>query len=146
MEAMGVILKVTEPSPWCAEMVVVPKKSGDVRICVDLKPLNESVLRETYPIPKVDETLAQLTGATTFSKLDANSGFWQILLAKSSWILTTFITHFGRYCFNKLPFGISCAPELFQRRMGRILEGLPGVLCLMDDVIVFGANTKEHDT
>ena len=75
MESMGVISKVDEPTPWCAGMVVVPKKSGDVRICVDLKPLNESVLREVHPLPKVDETLAQLSGARVFSKLDANSGF-----------------------------------------------------------------------
>ena len=126
-------------------MVVVPKKTGEVRICVDLKPLNENVLRETHPIPKVDETLAQLTGATLFSKLDANSGFWQIPLARDSRLLTTFITPYGRYCFNKLPFGISSAPELFQRQIGRILEGLPGVLCLMDDVIIFGASQSEHD-
>ena len=58
MEAMGVISKVDEPTDWCAGMVVVPKKSGSVRICVDLKPLNESVLRETHLLPKVDETLA----------------------------------------------------------------------------------------
>ena len=75
MESMGVISKVDEPTPWCAGMVVVPKKSGDIRICVDLKPLNESVLREVHPLPKVDETLAQLSGARVFSKLDANSGF-----------------------------------------------------------------------
>ena len=61
---------------------MVPKKSGDVRIGVDLKPLNESVLRETHPLPGVDETLAQLTGATVTSKLDANGGFWQIPLSK----------------------------------------------------------------
>jgi len=78
---------------------------------VDLKPLNKSVLRETHPLPGVDETLAQLTGATVMSKLDANSGFWQIPLAKESRELTTFIMPFGRYCFNKLPFGISSAPE-----------------------------------
>ena len=76
MEAMGVISKVDIPTPWCAGMVVVPKKSGSVRICVDLKPLNQSVLREVHPIPKVDDTLAMLTGAKVFSKLDANSGFW----------------------------------------------------------------------
>ena len=76
MEEMGVISKVDEPTPWCAGMVVVPKKSGSIRICVDHKPLNESVLREVHPLPKVDETLAQLTGAKVFSKLDANSGFW----------------------------------------------------------------------
>ena len=146
METLGVISKVTEPTPWCAGMVIVPKRSGDVRICVDLKPLNESVLRETYPIPQVDETLAQLAGATFFSKLYPNSGFWQIPLSAESHLLTTFITPYGRYCFNKLPFGITSAPELFQRRMSRILEGLPGVLCLMDDIIIFGTTQEEHDS
>ena len=89
-------------------MVVVPKESGAIRICVDFKKLNESVLREVHLIPKVDETLALLAGATIFSKLDANSGFWQIPLAKDSRLL-------GWYCFNKLPFGITSAPELFQK-------------------------------
>ena len=145
MESLGVISRVVDHTPWCAGMVVVPKRSGEVRICVDLKELNGSVLREVHPIPKVDETLAQLSGATIFSKLDANSGFWQIPLAAESRLLTTFITPFGRFCFNKLPFGVSCAPELFQRRMSRLLEGLPGVLCLMDDVVVFGANKEEHE-
>ena len=67
MESMGMISKVDTPTPWCAEMVVVPKKSGEVRICVDLKPLNESVLRELHPIPTVDETLGKLAGATVGS-------------------------------------------------------------------------------
>ena len=75
MESLGIISKVDIPTPWCAGMVVVPKKDKTVRICVDLKPLNTSVLRETHPLPKVDDTLAQLTGAKVFSKLDANSGF-----------------------------------------------------------------------
>ena len=145
MEKAGVISKVTEPTEWCAGMVVVPKKSGNVRICVDLKPLNQSVLREVHPLPKVDETLAQLAGAKVFSKLDANSGFWQIPLSQSSRLLTTFITPMGRYCFNKLPFGISSAPEHFQRRMSEILAGLEGVLCQMDDVLIFGKDQAEHD-
>ena len=69
------------------------------------------------PIAKVEETLGQLNGATIFSKLDANSGFWQIQLARKSKLLTTFITPFGRYYFNKLPSGISSALELFQKRI-----------------------------
>ena len=127
-------------------MVVVPKRSGAVRICVDLKPLNQSILREVHPIPKVDDTLAQLSSATVFSKLDANSGFWQIPLAPESRPLTTFLTPFGRYCFNKLPFGITSAPELFQRRMNQILEGLEGVLCLMDDMLIYGSDPTQHNT
>ena len=145
MEEMGVISKVEEPTEWCAGMVVVPKKTGAVRICVDLKPLNTSVRREVHPLPKVDDTLAQLTGARFFSKLDANSGFWQIPLSSASRLLTTFITPSGRYCFNKLPFGIASAPEHFQKRMNAILHGLDGVLCLMDDVLVFGRDQEEHN-
>ena len=113
MEKAGVTSKVSEPTPWCAGMVVVPKKSGSVRICVDLKSLNKSVLREVHPLPKVDETLAQLAGGKFFSKLDANSGFWQIPLSQPSRLLTTFITPMGHHCFNKLPFSISSAPTYF---------------------------------
>ena len=145
MESLGVISRVDQPTPWCAGMVVVPKKNGAVRICVDLKPLNTNVQREVHPLPIVDETLAQLSGTTVFSKLDANSGFWQIPLTASSKVLTTFLTHNGRYCFNKMPFGISSAPEHFQKRMEKILAGLPGVLCHMDDVLIFGKNVQEHD-
>ena len=145
MESIGVISKVDEPTPWCVGMAVVPKKEGAVRICVYLKPLNENVLRKAHPLPQVDKTLAQLAGAQIFSKLDANSGFWQIPLAKRSRLLTTFITSFGRYCFNKMPLGICSAPEHFQKRMSMILSQLDGVLCLMDDVLVFGKDQTEHD-
>ena len=145
MEAQGVISKVQQPTQWCAGMVIVSKKSGGVRVCVDLKPLNRCVLREHHPLPKVDEVLAQLTGATMFSKLDANSGFWQVPLSQNSRELTTFITPFGRYCYNKLPFGISSAPEHFQRRMHSLLEGLEGVVCVMDDILVFGSTKQQHD-
>ena len=127
-------------------MVVVPKKSGSVRICVDFRRLNESVLREIHPLPKVDNTLAQLAGATVFSKIDANSGFWQIPLDEGSRELTTFITPFGRYYFNRLPFGITSAPEHFQRQMETILAGQEGVLCHIDDVLIFGHTQQEHDT
>lgn len=111
MEAMGVIEKVSQPTPCCAGMVVVPKKSGSVRICVDLKHLNESVLREDHPIPKVDDTLAQMTGAKIFSKLDANSGFWQIPLVKQSKLLTTFMTPFGRYCLINYLLAYQASPN-----------------------------------
>jgi len=97
-------------------------------------------------MPKVDTTLAQLSGAKLFSKLDANSGFWQIPLAEESKLLTTFITPFGRFCFNKLPFGISSAPEIFQRQMNEVLSGLPGVLCHIDDILVYGQDAAEHES
>ena len=93
----------------------------------------------------VEQTLAQLAGARVFSKLDTNSGFWQIPLSRESALLTTFITPFGRYCFHRLPFGITSAPEHFQRRMSDILNGLDGVVCMMDDVLIHRQTVQEHD-
>ena len=138
MEQMGVVSRVREPTDWCSSMVVVPKADGSVRICVDLSRLNESVRREHHPLPAVEQALAQLAEAQIFSKIDANSGFWQIPLAKESALLTTFITPFGRFCFNRWPFGITSAPEHFQRRMSEILHDVEGAVCLMDDILVHG--------
>ena len=80
-----------------------------------------------------------------FTKLDVNYCFWQIPLAQESRPFTTFITPFERYQFNVLPFGITCAPELFQKRMNVLLKDLDGSLCLMDDVLVYGKSQNEHD-
>ena len=145
MEEQGVISKVNEPTDWCSGMVVVPKSNGKVRICVDFTKLNENVCRELHMLPTVDETLLKLSGAKVFSKLDANSGFWQIPLAEELKHLTTFITPVGRFCFNRLPFGICSAPKHFQRRISYILENLSGVLRNMNDIIVFGETQKQHD-
>ena len=155
MEDLHVIRRVDTPTDWCAGMVVVakhkavPSSSGGtthaIRICVDLTNLNESVLREKHDLPSVDQTLGRLAGAKVFTKLDANSGFRQIPLARASQELTTCITPFGRHCFKRLPFGITSAPEHFQKRMNAILERLPGVLCMMDDIIIFGASSEQHD-
>ena len=145
MERMGVVSRVQEPTEWCAGMVVVPKPGDKVRICVDLTHLNKSVRRENHPLPAVEQTLAQLAGARVFTKLDANSGFWQIPLAKESSLLTTFITPYGRFRFNRLPFGITSAPEHFQRRMSGLLQDMEGTVCLMDDILVHGRSQEEHD-
>ena len=145
MTKLGVISKVTEPTEWCAGMVVVPKPGGKVRICVDLTKLNANVCWERHILPSVESTLAQLGGAKHFSKLDANSGFWQIEMNPESSKLTTFITSFGRYKFNRLPFGITSAPEHFQRRMNEILGNIEGAVCLIDDVLVHRKTQSEHD-
>ena len=78
MEKLDVIEKVEDYREWCAGMVVAPKTSGAVRICVDLTNLNKSVKRENFPLPRVEETLAMLEGSRVFSKMDANSGFWVV--------------------------------------------------------------------
>ena len=145
LQDLGVITPVEDPTPWCAPIVVVPKLTGSVRVCVDLTHLNKAVLRERHILPSVDHTLGQMAGAKVFSKIDANSGFHQIPLSDRSKLLTTFITPYGRFAYNRLPFGISSGPELFQRIMSRLLENLDGVVCLMDDVVVYGCDQAEHD-
>ena len=126
-------------------MVPVVKGKNDVRICVDLRKLNKCVMRERFIMPTIDEMLPKLAGAKMFSKLDAHSGFYQIPLDKESHKLTTFITPMGRYCFRRLPFGISSAPEIFQRTMSDLFSGMDGVSVLMDDVLVFRSDRAEHD-
>ena len=145
MEFPGVISCINEPSPWCAGMVVVPKPSGKVRICVNMKPLNENVMGEFHPLPAINGTFAQLLDTQIFTKLNANNGFWQIPLAKELRHCTAFITPFDRYQFNTLPFGITSTPELFQKCMNALLSDQRSVLCLMDDVLVYGQNQSEHD-
>ena len=141
MEQLGVIVRVSKPTEWCAGMVVVPKANNKVRICVDLTRLNESICRETTTGTDIGSTI----WCKIFTKLDANSGFWQIPLSPDSALLTTFITPFGRYCFRRLPFGITSAPEHFQRRMSDWLKGLDGVVCMIDDILVHGRTVEEHD-
>lgn len=145
MEKQGVITRIDKPTDWCAPMVVVPKQNGKVRICVDFTKLNDCVRRERHILPSVEHILAQVDGGTIFTKLDANSGFYQIQLSKQSAELTTFITPFGRFYFNRLPFGITSAPEHFQKRMSEELSGLKGTLCMIDDILVTGKTQEEHD-
>ena len=145
MKRNGVISPVTEPTDWCSALVVVPKAKGGVRLCIDLTNLNKAVRREVYPMASVDESLAKLAGSRVFSKLDARSGYWQIPLDDESRLLTTFITPFGRFCMNRLPFGICSASEIFQRMMTEVMEGLDGVVCHQDDVLIHAPDDATHD-
>jgi hypothetical protein len=144
MLELNVIQPVEQPTDWCSGLTIAPKPNGKIRMCIDLTRLNAGVKRELYPLPKVSDTLSRLAKGRVFSKIDANSGFWQVILEPESRLLTTFITPWGRFCFNRMPFGISSAPEFYQRSMEKILHGLEGVVCMIDDVLVYGANADEH--
>ena len=145
LQNLGVITPVNEPTDWCAPVVVVPKPNGDVRLCVDLTKLNKAVKRPRHVMPSVDYVLGQIGQAKVFSKLDANSGYHQVELDEDSRLLTTFITSHGRFAYNRLPFGISSAPEFYQKQVSSIIAGLAGVVCLMDDIVVSGKDEAEHD-
>lgn len=106
--------------------------------------LNKTVKREKYVLPTINDSLPKLTGAKVFSLLDA-SGFWQIPLDTESTKLTTFITPFGRYYFNSLPFGITSAPEIFQCKMTELLKDHEGVAIYMDDILIYSDTPEEHE-
>ena len=141
LQDLDVIRQLTRPTDWCAPI----EMKDAIRLCVDLTELNESVRRENYPLPSTDQQLAQLAGATVFTKLDCNSGFHQVPLDEDSQELTTFITPFGRFCFKRLPFGISSGPEVLYRIMLQLLSNIPGVICDIDDILVSGCTQQEHD-
>ena len=145
MEKMGVIVKVEQPTDWCAPVLVVPKKNNAIRVCIDFTKLNRAVKREYHPLPTTEETISELGKAKYFSKLDANSGYWQMKLSEDSQKLTTFITPFGRFMCKRLPFGISSAPEIFQREMQKILVGVDSVVCQMDDILIYSESQEEHE-
>nr|KAG5690638.1 hypothetical protein BaRGS_022137 [Batillaria attramentaria] len=126
-------------------MVPVLKKSGQIRICTDFKKLNEAVKRERYILPTLDDLLHKLSGSRVFSKLDATSGFWQLPLDDETTKLTTFITPDGRYFYKRLPFGISSAPEIFQRTVEDILKDTEHVLYYFDDILIFSEDNNSHE-
>ena len=133
------------PTEWVSPLVVIPKSDGDVRIYVDMRRANEAVIRERHPIPTVEELLHRLNGSTMFSKLDLKWGFHQIVLDKDSRPITTFTTHRGLFRYKRLMFGLSSAPEKYQKIICDLLKNCEGVANIADDVIVYGVDRKEHD-
>ena len=113
-------------------------------MCVDVTNLNKCVRREVYLLPRISEMLSKLAKRIMFSKLDANSGFWQVRLDKKCKELTTFVTPWGRFCFKRMPFGISSFPEFFQKEMEKILKSLDGIVRLMDDILVYEKTVTKH--
>ena len=140
-----IITPVTEPTPWINSIVVVPKKNGSLRICLDPKDLNRYIQRENYQLPTIEDVAMRLDNAKIFTVLDVRSGFWHVQLDSALSLLTTFHTPFGHYRWLRMPFGISSAPEIFQRRMHELVEGLTGVEVVADDFVVtgFGDTVKE---
>ena len=130
-----ILAPVQQPTPWVSSMVVVPKKDGKPRICLNPRDLNKAIRREHYPLPTIEDIVTRLHGAKVFTVLDVSKDFWHVELEEDSSFLTTFNTPFGRYRWKRMPFGICSAPEVFQRRMHQLIEGLQGV---EDDFVVVG--------
>lgn len=145
LEEKKVLSKVTVPTKWCGALVVVPKGANDVRLCIHSDPLNRAIIRDRIILPSVEETLGKMAGAKVFSKLDCKDSFWQIPLDEESRLLTTFVTPWGRYCYNVLFMGMNCASEFFHYTLSSLLSDMEGVVVHIDDIAVFGNDMNEHD-
>ena len=133
-------------SPWSSPIVLVKKKDGTTRFCVDYRKVNEVTRKDAYPLPRVDDTLDTLAGSKFFSTLDLTTGYWQVEVAPEDQPKTAFTTPEGLYQFKVMPFGLCNAPATFQRLMDRVLGGLKWSSCLVyfDDIIVVGRTFKDH--
>ncbi|KFD60722.1 hypothetical protein M514_10072, partial [Trichuris suis] len=139
------IIERVNASEWISPIVVIQKKSGGIRLCVDLREPNKAVIADCFPLPHIDDLLLKFQGSSVFSILDLKAAYRQLILHENSRDLTAFITHDGLYRFRRVPYGLSSAPSAFQKIMAEILHGLPGVVCYLDDIVVFGKSTEEHD-
>ena len=139
---------IIEPSsgPWASPVVLVTKKDGSARFCVDFRKLNAVTQKDAQQLPRIDETLEYLSGSCCFSSLDLASGYWQVPMDEADKPKTAFTTPFGLYQFNVMPFGLCNAPATFQRLMTRVLAGLHWSVALvyLDDIIVFSPTIEEH--
>ena len=134
-------------SPWASPVVMVRKKDGSLRFCMDFRQLNAATVKDAHPLPRIDDLLDALHGAKWFSTLDLKSGYWQVPITKQDKAKTAFWTSSGQlFEFNQVPFGLCNAPATFSRLMDRILSGLHWETCLfyLDDIIVFSSTWEEH--
>ena len=127
-------------SPWASSIVMVSKKDGSKRFCIDYRKLNDVTVKDSYPIRRIDDSLEQLGGAQWFSCLDLNSGYWQVEVDKVDREKTAFTSRRGLFEFKVMPFGLCNAPATFERLMEIVLAGLNWQICLiyLDDIIVHG--------
>ena len=144
LREQGIIEKVTEPTDWVSVPAIVNKPSAKK---YDSRPPNTALKRSEYPIPTVDHLRTEISNAKVFKLADIKSAFWHVPLDEPSSLLTTFSTPVGRMKWNRMPFGISVAPEEFQRRIDESLEGLEGTKAIADDILIWGdGNTIEEAT
>jgi len=139
--------RVIEPSTsdWAAPIVLVKKKDGSLRLCVDYRRLNSVSKADAYPMPRIDELIDQLGKAQYLSTLDLTKGYWQVPVSADAQQKTAFTTPFGLFEFKRMPFGLQGAPVTFQRMMDKLLDGLGDFArAYIDDLVVFSTSLEEH--
>ncbi|CAG9137931.1 unnamed protein product [Plutella xylostella] len=144
LQADGSVYRVHH-SDYGTPIVPVVKENGEVRICGDYKiTINPKLKRDFYPLPRIEELFANLSGGEKFSKIDLKHAYEQCLLSEDSQPYTAITTHMGTFAYRRTPYGLSCIPEKFQKLMEETLRGVPGTVVFLDDICCTGANEKEH--
>ena len=139
------ILEPVERSEWATPLVIVPKSNGKLRVCGDFEvTINQCVETKTYPLPTTDDIFARLAGGHIFTKLDLSQAYLQLPGDDDSKDLLVINTPKGLFRYNRLPYGVSVAPAIFQSVMDRILHNLP-VACYLDDILISAPTVEEHD-
>ena len=139
------VIKPIQFSDWAAPIVPVIKSNGTIHICGDYSVTVNAVSKlDSYPLPKVDDLFTAMSGRKLFMKLDLSHAYQQLLLAENAKKYTTINTTKGLFQYQRLPFGISSAPAIFQRAMDSLLQDLPGVVACIDDVLVTGSDRQNH--
>lgn len=133
-------------SPYASPIVLVRKKDGSLRLCVDYRQLNRKTRRDAFPLPRIEESLDALSGAKWFSTMDLASGYNQVPVTEKDRPKTAFCTPFGLFEFNRMPFGLCNAPGTFQRLMERMFgsQHCQSLLLYLDDIVVFSSNVDDH--
>ena len=133
-------------SPYASPIVLVKKKDGSLRLCVDYRQLNKKTRKDAFPLPRIEESLDALSGARWFSTMDLTSGYNQVPVTEKDKLKTAFCTPFGLFEFNRMPFGLCNAPGTFQRLMERMFgaQHCQTLLLYLDDIIVFSSSVEEH--
>ena len=142
--------KIISPgvSEWASPTVLVRKKDGSVRYCVDLRGVNKATVKDKYPLPKISECIDALAGCDYFSCLDMANGYYQLKMEEGDRDKTAFVTKYGMFLFNRMPFGLCNAPATFSRALALVLRGLSWdcVVSFLDDLIILGKGFEDHLT
>ena len=131
-------------SPWASPCLLVPKEDGSTRMCTDYRQVNSKTIKDSYPLPRLDDIIDSIGEAKFVTKIDLLKGYYQIELTDKAKVISAFITPFGLFQYKVMPFGMTNAPSTFQRLINEIIRDLEGVFAYLDDIVVISDTWEEH--